>query len=49
VYGVAGFYFPYFFALSDQIGANVSGVLFLRRREGAWLNEGVQPLLKLHL
>lgn len=32
VYGVAGFYIPYFYAMSDQIGANVSGFLFLRRR-----------------
>jgi hypothetical protein len=37
VYGVAGFYIPYFYALSDQIGANISGLLFLRRQEGAWL------------
>lgn len=37
VYGVEGFYIPYFYALSDQIGANISGLLFLRRREGAWL------------
>lgn len=37
VYGVAGFYIPYFYALSDQIGANISGLLFLRKQEGAWL------------
>jgi len=36
VYGVQGFYLPYFYALSDQIGANVSGLLFLRRRQGSW-------------
>jgi hypothetical protein len=36
VYGVKGFYLPYFYALSDQIGANVSGLLFLRRRQGSW-------------
>ncbi len=35
VYGIEGFYIPYFYALSDQIGANVSGFLFLRRREGS--------------
>ncbi|UCD84612.1 MAG: hypothetical protein JSU92_00030 [Deltaproteobacteria bacterium] len=35
VYGIEAFYIPYFYALSDQIGANVSGFLFLRRREGA--------------
>jgi hypothetical protein len=38
VYGVQGFYLPYFYALSDQIGANVSGLLFLRRRQGSWLS-----------
>ena len=36
VYGVEGFYIPYFYALSDQIGANISGMLFLRRNEGSW-------------
>ncbi len=36
VYGVEGFYIPYFYALSDQIGANISGLLFLRKREGRW-------------
>lgn len=36
VYGVQGFYLPYFYALSDQIGANVSGLVFLRRRQGSW-------------
>lgn len=36
VYGVEGFYIPYFYALSDQIGANVSGLFFLRRKERSW-------------
>lgn len=36
VYGVEGFYIPYFYALSDQIGANISGTLFLKRTEGSW-------------
>jgi hypothetical protein len=36
VYGVEGFYIPYFYALSDQIGANISGLVFLRKKEGAW-------------
>ncbi len=36
VYGVEGFYIPYFYALGDQIGANVSGLVFLRRRDGRW-------------
>jgi hypothetical protein len=37
VYGVEGFYIPYFYALSDQIGANISGLIFLRRKEQTWL------------
>jgi len=36
VYGVAGFYIPFFYAMSDQVGGNVSGLLFLRRRERSW-------------
>jgi hypothetical protein len=36
VYGIEGFYIPYFYALSDQIGANISGLVFLRRRERSW-------------
>ncbi|MGD2143942.1 MAG: hypothetical protein PVF54_05635 [Anaerolineae bacterium] len=36
VYGVQGFYIPYFYALADQIGANVSGLLYLRRRSPSW-------------
>jgi hypothetical protein len=36
VYGVEGFYLPYFYALSDQIGASVSGLLFSKRKAGAW-------------
>lgn len=36
VYGVEGFYIPCFYALSDQIGANISGLVFLRRKEGTW-------------
>jgi len=35
VYGVEGFYIPYFYALSDQMGANVSGFIFLRKEEKA--------------
>jgi len=37
VYGVETFYIPYFYALSDQIGANISGLVFLRKKEGSWL------------
>lgn len=36
VYGVEGFYIPYFYALSDQIGANVSGFLFYKKKEAAF-------------
>lgn len=36
VYGIEGFYIPYFYAMSDQIGANISGLLFLRRRSSSW-------------
>jgi hypothetical protein len=36
VYGVEGFYIPYFYALSDQIGANVSGLIFFRKKERSW-------------
>ncbi len=36
VYGIEGFYIPYFYAMSDQIGANLSGLIFLRRQHGQW-------------
>jgi hypothetical protein len=36
VYGIQGFYIPYFYGLSDQIGASISGMVFLRNREGSW-------------
>lgn len=36
VYGVEGFYIPFFYALSDQFGANVAGLIFLRKKTGAW-------------
>jgi hypothetical protein len=36
VYGVQGFFIPYFYGMSDQIGAALSGLLFLRRQEGSW-------------
>ncbi|MAC40107.1 MAG: hypothetical protein CMI62_18570 [Parvibaculum sp.] len=34
VYGVEGFYIPWLYAMSDQMGANVAGFLYLRRKEG---------------
>lgn len=36
VYAVEGFYIPYFYALGDQIGASISGLIFLRRQEKSW-------------
>jgi hypothetical protein len=36
VLGVEGFYIPYFYSNSDQIGANISGLVYLHRKEGAW-------------
>jgi hypothetical protein len=32
MYGVESFYVPYLYAMSDQVGATVSGFIFLRRR-----------------
>lgn len=36
VYGVPGFYIPYFYAMSDQIGGNLSGLILLRRSSRSW-------------
>jgi hypothetical protein len=36
VYALEGFYIPYFYALSDQIGASVSGFIFFKKREKTW-------------
>ena len=36
VYGTEGFYIPYFYALGDQIGANISGMIFFWKREREW-------------
>jgi hypothetical protein len=36
VYGVQGFFIPYFYGMSDQIGAALSGLLYLRRQGGSW-------------
>lgn len=36
VYRPAAFYIPYFYAMSDQIGASVSGLVFLRRGAVSW-------------
>lgn len=37
VYGMKSFYIPFFYALSDQIGANISGIIFIYKQEGAFL------------
>ena len=31
-----GFYIPFFYANSDQIGANISGLIYIKRREKSW-------------
>ena len=36
VYGVQGFYIPYLYSMSDQIGANLSGLVYLRRNTDSW-------------
>ena len=36
VLGIEGFYIPFFYSNSDQIGANISGLIYLKRREKAW-------------
>lgn len=36
VYGVEGFYIPYFYALSDQIMASIFGLVHFRQKEGGW-------------
>lgn len=36
VYGAEGFYIPFFYAMSDQIGASVMGFVHLGRRERTW-------------
>lgn len=36
LYGVPGFYIPFAYGLADQIGANIAGLVFLRRRLASW-------------
>lgn len=36
IFGVGGFYIPYFYGMSDQIMGNASGLFFLREQEGGW-------------
>jgi hypothetical protein len=40
VYGVESFYIPYFYAMSDQIGANLSGYVFLQKQTGSFRRAG---------
>jgi hypothetical protein len=35
VQGVQGFFIPWLYAMSDQMGANVSGLVYLSRKEGS--------------
>lgn len=42
VYGVESFYIPFLYAMSDQIGANVSGLLYMRRRAPSWREAGAR-------
>ena len=44
IYAVEGFYIPYFYALSDQIGANFSGLVFIYRKERRWGKTIIQYL-----
>lgn len=36
MYGVGSFYVPFFYAMSDQMGASVSGFVYLKRRQRSW-------------
>jgi len=36
VNGVGGFYIPFFYAMTDQIGGNLSGLVYFRRKRGSW-------------
>ncbi len=36
VYGVESFYIPFFYSMSDQVGAGVAGFAFFKRRERSW-------------
>jgi hypothetical protein len=45
VYGVQGFYIPFFYAMSDQVGANISGLIYLRRKANSW-QDGLRNYLR---
>jgi hypothetical protein len=36
MYGAGSFYIPFLYAMSDQMGANISGFLFIKHREKGW-------------
>jgi len=36
VYGVGGFYIPYLYAMSDQMGASIAGLMYIQREEHDW-------------
>ena len=35
IHGWEGFYIPYFYAMSDQMGANIFGFLYIKKKEGS--------------
>ncbi len=45
VYGWEGFYIPYFYAMGDQIGANISGFIYLYGKERS-LNKAITSYFK---
>jgi len=53
LYAARGFFIPYFYAMSEQIGANVSGLIFTKRRgltwPAAWSNHLRQPSMAASL
>lgn len=45
IYGVESFYIPFFYAMSDQLGASVSGFLFIRKRHRGRLPDTTRAYL----
>jgi len=37
VYGVEGFYIPFFYAMSDQLGANIAGFVYILAANLCWV------------
>ena len=36
MYGIESFYVPFFYAMSDQVGASISGFVYLKRNNRGW-------------